>query len=32
MAARNGYTNVFVMAEGIKGWVTAGKKYDTGGA
>jgi rhodanese-related sulfurtransferase len=30
-AAKLGYTNVFVMPDGIQGWVKAGKKVEKGG-
>jgi rhodanese-related sulfurtransferase len=30
-AARLGYSNVFVMPDGILGWVRAGKRVESGG-
>jgi rhodanese-related sulfurtransferase len=30
-AVKLGYTNVFVMPDGIQGWVKAGKKVEKGG-
>ena len=30
-AAKLGYTNVFVMPDGITGWVQAGKPVEKGG-
>ncbi len=30
-AVRLGYTNVYVMPDGITGWVRAGKRVESGG-
>lgn len=30
-AAKLGYSNVFVMPDGIRGWVKAGKRVASGG-
>ncbi len=31
-AAKLGYAKVFVMPDGIRGWVKAGKRVETGGS
>jgi rhodanese-related sulfurtransferase len=31
-AAKLGYRKLYVMTEGISGWVTAGKPVETGGS
>jgi rhodanese-related sulfurtransferase len=32
VAAKLGYTKLYVMPEGIRGWVKAGKRVEAGGS